>query len=233
MSGENKNRVTWEFKELLSKEETISYIFSAQNGDEDAENKLIMHNTRLVRKIAREASNNSSILDMDDLIAAGTIGLLSAIRNFDVNKNVEFPNYASLCIKREIFRELKRYKNIEFISSLDEEKEDEENYYYYLVSEDDVENEYFTKELYDILRESLNVLTHRQREVIKLRYPFDGTEPLTLREVGEIFNCWYSNVRVIEKTARKNMRKYMETRGIDIQEMYVSERNKSKPLLTK
>ncbi len=50
----------------------------------------------------------NKIVDTGDLIQAGSIGLLKAIRNFDTLRGTKFGTYAYSCIRGEILRELKK-----------------------------------------------------------------------------------------------------------------------------
>ncbi len=65
-------------------------------------------NVHLVRIIARQvAMNLPSHIDLDDLISAGTIGLLESIDRFDPTRGVQFNTYASRRIRGAIMDELR------------------------------------------------------------------------------------------------------------------------------
>ena len=70
-----------------------------------ARRKFIEHNLRLVMKIARDFPF-SGILDFEDLVSEGNIGLISAAERFDIDKGVKFSTYASYWIKHGIHRAL-------------------------------------------------------------------------------------------------------------------------------
>lgn len=73
-------------------------------GDEEIVKLLPM-----VRKIARHAvSYIRPPLSLDDLISAGTIGLLKAARDFDASHQAEFKTYAYIRIKGAVLDELRR-----------------------------------------------------------------------------------------------------------------------------
>lgn len=70
--------------------------------------KLIEDNAHLVKIIAYQvAMNLPPHIDVNDLISAGTIGLLEAIDRFDVSKGVQFNTYASIRIRGAIMDELR------------------------------------------------------------------------------------------------------------------------------
>jgi RNA polymerase sigma factor for flagellar operon FliA len=63
----------------------------------------------LVRKIARRAvSYLHPPLSFEDLVSAGTVGLLKAARDFDASHQAEFKTYAYIRIKGAVLDELRR-----------------------------------------------------------------------------------------------------------------------------
>jgi RNA polymerase sigma factor FliA len=63
----------------------------------------------MVRKIARRAvSYIKPPLSFEDLVSAGTVGLLKAARDFDAAHQVEFKTYAYIRIKGAVLDELRR-----------------------------------------------------------------------------------------------------------------------------
>ena len=72
-------------------------------------NELIEKYLPLVSNIAhRTATYIRPPLSFDDLIAAGTVGLLKAVRDFDPSHKAEFKTYAYIKIKGAILDELRR-----------------------------------------------------------------------------------------------------------------------------
>jgi RNA polymerase sigma-32 factor len=69
-----------------------------EDNDEEAINKLITSNLRLVAKIAADFNRtwNKNIMD---LIQEGNLGLMQAARKFDPNQGTKFSYYASFWIK--------------------------------------------------------------------------------------------------------------------------------------
>jgi len=63
----------------------------------------------MVRKIARRAvSYLKPPLSFEDLVSAGTVGLLKAARDFDASRQAEFKTYAYIRIKGAVLDELRR-----------------------------------------------------------------------------------------------------------------------------
>lgn len=69
---------------------------------------LLEKNIHLVKIIAYQvAINLPPHIDVNDLISAGTIGLLEAINRFDSGKGVQFNTYASIRVRGAIMDELR------------------------------------------------------------------------------------------------------------------------------
>jgi len=77
----------------------------AVSGDRLAEETLAQRYSRLVRICSRPYFLAGG--DSEDLIQEGTLGLLSAIREYDGKQSVSFRSYAELCIRRRIFSAIK------------------------------------------------------------------------------------------------------------------------------
>ncbi|UZH05379.1 sigma-70 family RNA polymerase sigma factor [Heyndrickxia coagulans] len=75
--------------------------------DEEAEafKTLVTENMKLVHKLASRYLNYvNHQLSFDDLVSEGTIGLIKAIRKFDINRDVQFSTYAVWWIRQQILR---------------------------------------------------------------------------------------------------------------------------------
>lgn len=90
----------------LTQEEIKELIAAAQNGSEEAEEKLIFGNERLVWKVATKYKNKVEY-PQDDIYQIGVIGLMKAIRRFDLAYDVKFSTYAIPMIQGEITRFLR------------------------------------------------------------------------------------------------------------------------------
>lgn len=73
----------------------------------EVEDDLIRSNAGLVRKVAnRYARHMSHDLPFEDLIAAGNMGMLTAIRKFQREMNTAFSTYATHWIRQSIIRHI-------------------------------------------------------------------------------------------------------------------------------
>jgi RNA polymerase sigma-32 factor len=86
---------------FLSEEEEYELgIRLKKNNDLEAAKKLILSHLKLVMKIARSYSGYG--LPQSDLVQEGNIGLMKAVKKFDVDRGVRLVSYAMFWIKAEI-----------------------------------------------------------------------------------------------------------------------------------
>lgn len=88
------------FPPALTPEEEQALLKKLAAGDDDARDKLIEHNLRLVAHIAKKYTTRGR--DADDLISIGTIGLIKAVGSFDANKGRTLSAFAARCIENAI-----------------------------------------------------------------------------------------------------------------------------------
>lgn len=79
-----------------------SLLEMAQKGDLEAQNKIVEENIGLVRSVVKRFANRG--YDTEDLFQIGCIGLIKAIKKFDLSFNVKFSTYAVPMIMGEIKR---------------------------------------------------------------------------------------------------------------------------------
>ena len=80
-------------------------ILRAQKGDEEATETLIVENVALVKSIALKFRDRGT--EFEDLMQIGTIGMIKAIRSFDMERGTAFSTYAVPLIVGEIRRHLR------------------------------------------------------------------------------------------------------------------------------
>lgn len=88
--------------QTISNEELIK---EAQNGNEEAFEKLIDQNMGLVKKTALRFKDRGC--EYEDLVQIGTIGMIKAVKSFDFSFNCVFSTYAVPLIIGEIRRHLR------------------------------------------------------------------------------------------------------------------------------
>lgn len=87
-----------------------------RSGSKAARDKLIYGNLRLVLSVIQRFSGRGE--DMDDLFQIGVIGLMKAISNFDLTKEVRFSTYCVPMISGELRRHLRDYHTVKVSRSL-------------------------------------------------------------------------------------------------------------------
>lgn len=93
-------------KAPLTKEQEQELFLKYANGDQEAKLEIFERNLRLVVIIAKKYINLADSLNMADLFQEGSIGLMTAIEKFDINKGYKFSTYATGWIKQKILRSI-------------------------------------------------------------------------------------------------------------------------------
>ena len=100
----------------LSPTEMDALLIRAKEGDENARQKLIEGNLRLVLSVIQRFDKRGE--SPDDLFQVGCIGLMKAIANFDPTKNVRFSTYGVPMIAGEVRRYLRDNSSIRVSRSI-------------------------------------------------------------------------------------------------------------------
>ena len=91
---------------VLTEREKMQLLREMQEtGSEEAREKLILGNLRLVLSVIQRFTGRGE--DADDLFQIGVIGLMKAINNFDLSKDVRFSTYCVPMIAGELRRHLR------------------------------------------------------------------------------------------------------------------------------
>ena len=195
----------------LSPEEEQATVEACQAGDEQARNKLIEHNLRLVVFLARKFE--SAAVSTEDLISIGTIGLIKAVGTYRSDKNVKLATYASRCIENEILMHLRKLAGRRTEVSFDEPLSSDWDGNELLLSdilgtepdsvmrpiEDDVDRM--------LVHHALGRLPARERQIISLRFGLGLPECMTQKEVAELLGISQSYISRLEKRIIARMRK--------------------------
>ena len=178
--------------------------------DDQARDKLIEHNLRLVVYIARRFENTGT--GLEDLVSIGTLGLIKAINTFRADKNIKLATYASRCIENEILMYIRKRSAGRGEISIDEPLNVDWDGNELLLSdvlgseEDSVGFELEKREERRILHEAIEALAPRDRLIIELRYGFAGGEEKTQKEVADALGISQSYISRLEKKIISELR---------------------------
>lgn len=112
ISGINASDLT-----VLKEEEKMALLREIrETGSKEARDRLIQGNLRLVLSIIQRFTGRGE--DIDDLFQIGVVGLIKAINNFDLSKEVRFSTYCVPMISGELRRYLRDYNQIKVSRSL-------------------------------------------------------------------------------------------------------------------
>lgn len=196
------------FPQPLDEAEERAFLTELKNGNEDARNILIERNLRLVAHVVRKYESSGE--DMEDLISIGTIGLIKAIKTYNDDRGVRLATYAARCIENEVLMHLRNIKKVkQEVSIYEPIGYDKEGNEISLLDVLTVDNEIIdlveTKLQEEKVREKINTLSCRERQVIEMRYGlFDGLKE-TQREIARKLGISRSYVSRIEKRALKKL----------------------------
>ncbi len=101
---------------VLTEEEKQALLWRIRDGDMDARQEMICGNLRLVLSIIQRFTGRREALD--DLFQVGCIGLVKAVDNFDVTKEVMFSTYAVPMIVGEVRRYLRDSSSVRISRSV-------------------------------------------------------------------------------------------------------------------
>lgn len=186
-----------------------SFYLLRLKSDESVKGILIERNLRLVVYIARKFDNTK--ISIEDLISIGTIGLIKAVNTFDVEKKIKLATYASKCIENEILMYLRKTNKIKNEVSLDEPLNTDWDGNELLLSdilgtESDIIFKFIEEEVdRDLLKQALEKLSTREKNIIELRFGLSNGLERTQKEVADILGISQSYISRLEKRIIKRL----------------------------
>ena len=195
---------------LKGEEERIA-LEGLERGDEQARQRLVEHNLRLVVYIARRFENTG--INIEDLISIGTIGLIKAVGTYQPAKNIKLATYASRCIENEILMYLRKNAARKGEVSFDEPLNTDWDGNELLLSdvlgtdgdtvmrpiEEDVDR--------SLLSAALQTLSDRERQIITMRFGLGGGKEQTQKEVADRLGISQSYISRLEKRIIQRLKK--------------------------
>ena len=181
------------------------------DGGDDAKQRLIERNLRLVVYIARRFENTG--VNIEDLISIGTIGLIKGVGTFQQDRNIKLATYCSRCIENEILMHIRKISSQKTEVSLDEPINTDWDGNELLLSdilgteEDTVMRPLEEDAEQQLLREALSRLSERDRYIISLRFGLNGQAEKTQKEVADLLGISQSYISRLEKRIMLRLRK--------------------------
>ena len=205
-----------QFLDPLSSEDE-EYCIKNKDTDKTCRNKLIEHNLRLVAHIAKKY--DAKLVDNDDLISIGTIGLIKGVDTFKDKKGVKITTYCARCIENEIlmyFRKNNKYtKDISINDTIGYDKDGGEITIQDILKSDDVDfsEDIDLKDNIKALYKYMDVLTPREKKIIINRYGLNNNKEWTQKNISKNLGISRSYVSRIEKRALTKLLREFIKRG--------------------
>ncbi|MFT8343745.1 MAG: sigma-70 family RNA polymerase sigma factor [Clostridium beijerinckii] len=194
-----------------------------QQGDKQALESLIKANSGMIKKLANKFNGINKMIEFDDMVQAGTIGLINAASKYndELENKASFITYSFHYIKREIYscvngRSSKEVGNNTFNNnciSLDVPLQADEDIQLKDTIEsidygfENVEENIYISQLRAELEDAmLNNNTLKEREILKLCYGWDYQKAFTYKEVAEILKLNQNSIPQIEFNALRKLR---------------------------
>ena len=209
------------FKEIgkckpLSREEEFSlWERYKKNNDIEARNKIITSNLKFVASVAKKYQGRG--LSYSDLIAEGNLGLIKAMDKYDGNKKIKVISYSVWWIRQTILEALEKRNSMEaedlptesnkselHFESEEYTSEIEESENNVMYSSEDAEEKQRRNEQKKIVSILTENLSYREKDILTKYYGLDGSDPMTLEEIGGEYNITKERTRqILEKTLKK------------------------------
>ncbi len=192
------------FPQPLEADQEKAYLDQLQEGNQEARNKLIEHNLRLVAHVVKKYESSGE--DMEDLISIGTIGLIKAIKTFNHERGVKLATYSARCIENEVLMHLRNIKKLRQEMSIYDpigiDKEGNEiSLMDVLTSDSEILEIIEARMQGQQIKDKLYALTAREREVVEMRYGLCNGLKETQRDIARKLGISRSYVSRIEKRA--------------------------------
>ena len=198
----------------LTKDEEQKTFELLKTDEKKARELLIIHNLRLVVYIAKKFESTG--VGIEDLVSIGTIGLIKAVKTFCPDKNIKLATYASRCIENEILMFLRKASQHKNDISIDEPLNIDWDGNELLLSDilgtdDDVVNKGIEMETEkQILRQEINKLEERERQIMEMRFGLVNGHEMTQKQLAEKVGISQSYISRLEKRIINGIREKLE-----------------------
>ncbi len=176
------------------------------------EQEIVKNNMPLVANIAKKYFNNCSYDEGQDIFSVASLGLLKAVRSYNISKNFLFATYATRCIENEILMYCRKLKKNSLVVSLStvlayDRDGNELQIEDILQSEEDIEEDVISKDenlqKRRDLKEIIDKLPPKQKLVLKKKY-LSGFDVTKQKAIAKFLGFSQSYVSRIEAQAIHN-----------------------------
>ena len=176
----------------------------------DVRDVLISCNQRLVYSQAKQRLAIGE--SIDDLVSDGNISLMRAVEKFDYGRGFKFSTYATWAIMKNFARSIpdeqtRKQRYVTGHETLFDAKED--------VRTDEQEVLAAADAARSRVNHLLDHLDTRTREVIRMRIGLDGSQEMTLEQIGQHFGITKERVRQINVRGMKQLREWAAKDNVD------------------
>lgn len=208
-------------EEFENNEEIFKFIKENPDLDPDKREELLnivaANNFNTIYYVANKFATYSATLE--DLIEAGQMGYAKAIYSYDPSRGTKFSTFAINCIQNEVkfhLRKVRKYYDndisINAIRHQDKNGNDltlEDT----LADDDSTPEEVARAEAINIaIKDTLKLLTPRERHVLIYRFGLLGEKEKTQNEIAELLNMSQANISKIEKNCLEKMKELLAFR---------------------
>lgn len=159
----------------FNNKEALTYLKLYQSGDKEARSKLIIRSIPYIKFYVLKyysyaISENRTV---EDLIEMGIFGVMEAIDKFDFSRGTNFFHYATYYIEKEVLKFIKsENKKVKFVS-YDKLVEDLNSRGIDIISNFNLENIYFEKEIMEDMKSLIEGLDVDVQNIIKDYFGID------------------------------------------------------------
>ena len=202
------------FPKPLTREEEAAAVAAMRQGDEEARQRLIEHNLRLVSHIVHKYTVPG--YTQDDLVSVGALGLIKAVNTFKPESGSQLSTYAARCIENEVLMLLRASKKKRGEVSLSDPigTDGEGNDISFIdilgTPPGQVEDEVVRRISMARVRRLVKTLPKKERLVIEMRYGLLDGVAHPQHEVAALLGISRSYVSRMEKRAVGLLRSGME-----------------------
>ncbi len=203
------------FPKPLTKEEEEKYVELSNDGNKTAREKLINHNLRLVVHIAKKYIQSA---ESEELISAGSIGLIKAVDSYKAGKGSSLSTYASRCIENEMLMLLRANKKHKCCVSVEENvgegKDGSQLQLKDIIPQNKEQDPDVVVERRVLMQQVVNkmqkILPERDYKIMCLRYGIEDGIQRSQQEVANLMNISRSYISRIETKALADVKTHFK-----------------------